>query len=194
MVKSPTRYFIELQPAQREFKLTLTPRLNRVANGVSLNHIIAAGDRAFRLAKKTAGSLPGGVSYPTPKQSAFRGVDHLIVQCSNTGLIDLPDSARHRLIEATLPELLFGQGTTFQQRAHIPGSATDSRIQHLGTSFRVKVQVTVADDGRIRLSRLGRLDPAAHRSTTESEEAGRHNRGRKHGLSFDRSFHGLLPK
>jgi len=60
------------------------------------------------LIKKPPGLCPAA-SYPITGQSALCGVaDHLIVQCGNAGLIDLHHSARHRLIEATLPELLFG--------------------------------------------------------------------------------------
>jgi hypothetical protein len=58
MVKSPTLYFIDSPPAQREFKLTLTPQLKLKPNGVSLNHIIAVMGRALRLKKKAAGFVP----------------------------------------------------------------------------------------------------------------------------------------
>jgi hypothetical protein len=64
-------------------------------------------------------------------------------------------TARHSLIEAALPKLLFGQVPTIQRRTDIPGSTTDSRIEHLGTLFGVRVQVTVADDLCMRLRWLG---------------------------------------
>jgi len=84
-------------------------------------------------------------------------VDYLVVQCGNVSLVDLHDSARHSLVEAALPKFLFGQVPTIQRRTHIPRSTTDSRIEHLGTRFGVKVQVTVADDSCMRLRWLGGL-------------------------------------
>jgi hypothetical protein len=156
---------------------------------------------SFIVAMNTPDALKNAAEFGDPAascgkssgQSALCGVvDPFIVQRSNAGLIDLPDRVRNSIIEAFLPNSLSGQLAPLQRRAHAPGCISQSRIKHLGALFRVKVQVTVADDGRKRLRRLGRLDFAAQRGTTESEEAGRHNRGRKQGPGFVRSFHGYL--
>ena len=145
--------------------------------------------------KIAAGSMARRRVYESPiaGRSAFDGVvDSLIVQCGNAGSIDLNYGGGHSLIEAGLPELLFEECATFKGRADTLGSIAESRIEHLGTPFRVKVEVTVCNDGCKVLRWFGSVRSAADRGATESEEAGGQNRDRSDGLSFDHGFHGYL--
>lgn len=92
------------------------------------------------------------------------------MQRGKASSIDLRDSTGHSAIEATLPELLEGQIATFEGGADDFCTTAKSPIERLGALFRIEVQISVGDDGSIVL-RLGSLDAAVHRETTQSQEA-----------------------
>jgi hypothetical protein len=113
--------------------------------------------------------------------------DRLAVKCGKAGSVDLRYSGSHSLIEASLPQSLEKQVTTFKRGADIFSTIAQSCVEGLGTLCGVKVQVSESDDGFIVWRCPNGPHCVAHRGTGKNQEA-RGQNGGPYQSRFDPGF------